>query len=112
MPGIQQITPLLKNVIDWVSRPAGEDVRCCRYQGKTAALLAASPGGFGGLRGLRHVREILSNIQVLVSPNQFALSAAHKAFAANGNLSNDRQAAMLKSCVEQFVSIAASQAEA
>ena len=64
------ITPLLKNTIDWLSRPGEGEPMLAAYQGKTAALLAASPGGFGGLRGLRHVREILSNISVLVTPNQ------------------------------------------
>ena len=44
------ITPLLKNVIDWVSRSAEGEAPLAAYRGKVAALMAASPGGLGGLR--------------------------------------------------------------
>lgn len=98
------ITPLLKNVIDWVSRPADENEGgLASYRGKTAGLIAASPGGFGGLRGLRHVREILSNIGVLVTPQQFALGSAHSAFDDQGQLSDSSKVEMLKKCVDQLV---------
>ena len=75
------ITPLLKNTLDWVSRPNGEESGLVPYQGKWAALVAASAGNLGGLRGLRHVREILTNLQVMVIPQQMALSQADKALA-------------------------------
>ena len=104
------ITPLLKNTIDWVTRPADEnDPPLSAFAGKTAALLAASPGGFGGLRGMRHVREILSNIGVLVCPSQFALAKAHEAFDSSGKLQDDRSSALLTSCVERFVIVARGQ---
>jgi NAD(P)H-dependent FMN reductase len=83
------ITPLLKNVIDWCSRREGDEKPLECYQGKTAALLSASPGGLGGLRGLVHVRAILGNIGVLVLPKQYALSGAGKAFDAEGNLTDE-----------------------
>ena len=70
------ITPLLKNTIDWVSRPAEGEPMLAAYQGKVAALMAASPGGLGGLRGLVHVRSILSSIGVIVLPDQIAVSRA------------------------------------
>jgi NAD(P)H-dependent FMN reductase len=83
------ISPLLKNVIDWVSRPsAGEQSLEC-FAGKTAGLLAASPGALGGLRGLVHLRSILGNIKVHVIPEQFALSQAHEAFDENGELRSE-----------------------
>ena len=84
------ITPLLKNTIDWVSRPEGDDPGLVAFQGKTAALLAASPGGLGGLRGLVSVRSILGNIGVVVLPKQHALSKAHEAFSGE-ELSDDGQ---------------------
>ena len=80
------ITPLLKNTIDWVSRKAEGEVPLQAYRGKVAALLSASPGGLGGLRGLVHVRSILSNIQVTVLPNQIAISNAAQAFDDEGKL--------------------------
>jgi NAD(P)H-dependent FMN reductase len=104
------ITPLLKNTIDWLSRPGSKDEpSLLAYRNKTACLLAASPGGFGGLRGLRHVREILSNIGVLVTPNQFALSSAHSALDESGKLSDENQTSRLEACVQQFVQTCANQ---
>ena len=58
---------------------------------------------------MRHVREIFANINVLVSPGQFALSKAHEAFDDSGNLSDDRQNGILNSCMKQFVDIASRQ---
>lgn len=85
------ITPLLKNTIDWVSRPAEGESRLAAYQGKVAALLAASPGELGGLRGLVHVRSILSSIGVIVLPDQMAVSKAHEAFDDEGQLKDEKQ---------------------
>ena len=51
-----------------------------------AALVSASPGGLGGLRGLVHVRSILGNIQVTVLPDQIAISNAGQAFDDEGQL--------------------------
>ncbi len=80
------ITPLLKNTMDWVSRASAEIPGLAAYRGKVAGLLAASPGALGGLRGLVHVRSILSSIGVIVLPDQVAVSKAHEAFDANDQL--------------------------
>jgi NAD(P)H-dependent FMN reductase len=71
------ITPPLKNTIDWVSRPSPAEPDLQPFRGKTAALLATSPGALGGIRGLVHVRAILSGIGVLVLPDQLAVPKAH-----------------------------------
>jgi NAD(P)H-dependent FMN reductase len=82
------ITPLMKNVLDWVSRPggAGGGGPLVAFDGKVAGLVAASPGGLGGLRGLAHVRQILANMRVLVIPQQHALARARDAFDNDGAL--------------------------
>ena len=85
------ITGVLKNAIDWASRPEeGEPPLVC-FTDKVAALMSASPGGLGGLRGLSHVRSILTNIGVLVLPNQVAVSKAEEAFGPDGSLKNAKQ---------------------
>ena len=56
------------------------------FKGKAAALMSASPGGLGGMRGLVTVRSILINIGVLVWPGQVAVRSAHDAFAVDGSL--------------------------
>ncbi|MEO2018758.1 MAG: NAD(P)H-dependent oxidoreductase [Fuerstiella sp.] len=90
------ITPLLKNVIDWVSRPAEGEASLAAYRGKVAALMAASPGGLGGLRGLVHVRSILSSIGVIVLPDQIAVSRAFDAFDDDGQLKDEKQQARVQ----------------
>ncbi len=74
------ISGVLKNAIDWVSRPAEGEPPLVAFAGKVAALLSASPGSLGGLRGLVHVRAILGNIRVIVLPDQVAIPAAFQAF--------------------------------
>ncbi|MHC4948537.1 MAG: NADPH-dependent FMN reductase [Planctomycetota bacterium] len=78
------ITAALKNAIDWVSRPReGEPPLAC-FAGRVAALMAASPGGLGGLRGLVTVRAILGSIRVIVLPEQVAVPAVHEALDEDG----------------------------
>jgi chromate reductase, NAD(P)H dehydrogenase (quinone) len=85
------ITALLKNTIDWASRPvAGEAPLAC-FSGKAALLMSASPGALGGLRGLVHVRAILGNLGMLVLPSTISISKAHEAFADDGSLKDPQQ---------------------
>jgi len=79
------VTGVWKNVIDWVSRPAtdNEPMLHC-FTGKIAGIMSASPGALGGLRGLVHVRAILENINVMVIPDQIAISQAMSAFTPDG----------------------------
>ena len=51
--------------------------------------MSASPGRFGGVRGLAVLRLILSNIGVFVLPDQVLLPRAHEAFAEDGTLRNE-----------------------
>lgn len=83
------ISPLLKNALDWVSRKVGDEPPLVAYTGKAAAILSASPGRLGGLRGLVHIRSILGNLGVLVLPEQIAVGSATSAFDDNGDLVND-----------------------
>ncbi|OZA27137.1 MAG: NADPH-dependent FMN reductase [Marinobacter sp. 34-60-7] len=74
------IPPLLKNTIDWVSREWQGESGLAPYQNKVAAIMAASPGTFGGMRMLPHLRQILNTLGVLVLPGQFSLPHADQAF--------------------------------
>lgn len=100
------ISPLLKNTIDWVSRPRQGDKPLAAFTGKTAALLAASPGALGGLRGLVHVRSILGNIGVHVIPSQAAVSNAGQMFDDSGTLTDAKTADRVATVVQQLVETA------
>lgn len=84
------ITAALKNVIDWVSRPAAGEAPLACFVGKVAGIMSTSPGALGGLRGLVHLRAILGNIQVLVLPDQVAVPRAHEAFDDHGQLRDSK----------------------
>jgi len=101
------VTALMKNTLDWISRQDGEQSGLAPYKGKVAALLAASPGGFGGMRGLTHLRHILQNFNVLVLSEQFVLPRAHEAFAADGSLKEAKQLAAVSALVQKLVTVAA-----
>ncbi|WNZ25599.1 NAD(P)H-dependent oxidoreductase [Leptolyngbya sp. NK1-12] len=85
------VTPLLKNAIDWASRPVAGEAPLAAFADKVAGIMSASPGGLGGLRGLVHLRSILGNIRVLVLPEQVAVMKAHEAFNPDGTLKDPQQ---------------------
>ena len=91
------VTGVLKNAIDWASRPAPDEAPLACFVGKVASLMSASPGALGGLRGLVHLRAILGNIGVIVLPDQISIPKAHEAFHPDGSLNDaKRQAAVEK----------------
>lgn len=85
------ITPVLKNAIDWASRPGEKEPPLAAFVDKVAAIMSASPGALGGLRGLVTVRSILGNIKVIVLPDQIAVPKAYEAFNLNGSLVDPKQ---------------------
>lgn len=98
------VTAVLKNAIDWASRAESDDEpSLSAFRGKAVALLSASPGALGGLRGLVHLRSILGNLGMHVLPDQFALSKAHEAFDAEGQLLGDRARQQVKGLAEALV---------
>lgn len=100
------ITPLLKNSIDWASRPAPGEKPLQAFRGKVCGLMSASPGALGGLRGLVHVRSILGNIGVLLVPDQVAVGTANSAFIDDGtDLPDGPSKNMLKNLVSEVVRV-------
>ena len=73
-------TALLKNALDWMSRPNGFP------SGKVAALVSASPGLLGGVKSQLSLQIVLNKLGVHVIPESFALGAAHQFFDAEGGL--------------------------
>ena len=85
------ISGVLKNAIDWASRASRDnEPRLAAYQGKYAAIMATSPGGLGGMRGLVFLRLLLGNLGVLVLPDQQAVPNAHQAFGADAALKDEK----------------------
>lgn len=84
-------TALLKNTIDWLSRPdrtrpAGPSP----FAGKAAALVSASPGLLGGTRSQIALQMVLHKLGTVVIPAAFALGTAHQAFGEDGRLLDEK----------------------
>lgn len=82
------ITPLLKNTIDWVSRPTEGETPLTGLRGKVVGLVSASPGRLGGLRGLSFLRSFLENIAMMVIPDQVAVGEADQYFDEGDSLTD------------------------
>lgn len=96
---------LLKNTIDWISRPGPDDAEIPDpYKNKTAAIAASSPGGLGGMRVLIPLRMLLGNIGVHVVPNQVSVNFVSKAFNDDGSLSNNAQLGLMDAALDQLIS--------
>lgn len=67
------IPAVLKNAIDWASRPNGDLKTGDCFRGKVAAIISASPGGFGGIRCHPHLRGILTSLLVNTLPSEIAV---------------------------------------
>jgi chromate reductase len=97
-------SPLLKNSLDWISRPHTEnEPSLWTFTGKVAALGSVAPGALGGLRGLVPLRMMLGNIGVTVVPNQVAISNGFSAFDDAGALKNGQQSQMLQATLDQLI---------
>ncbi len=99
------ISGVLKNSIDWASRSVPGEAPLACFTNKVVALLSASPGALGGLRGLVHVRSILGNIKVLVLPDQIAISKADESFNPDGSLKDAKKQAAVQNIGSQLAKI-------
>jgi NAD(P)H-dependent FMN reductase len=91
----------LKNAIDWVSR-----IKPGVLNGKSALLLAASNGQFGGIRGLWQLRIPLEGCGVHVYPDMFALPWAEKMFGEDGRLVEPERQARLEAIIAGYLGTA------
>ncbi len=78
------IPGVLKNAIDWASRPPEQP-----FSGKPIALIGATPGGLGTSRAQYHLRQVFVylNGHLLNQPEVFISSAPSK-FDAQGKLTD------------------------
>ena len=94
--------PLLKNTLDWVTRvrakgESGLEV----FKTRVFAISGASPGYYGGMRSLLHLRQVLEiGMGATVIPQQIALPRAMDAFETDGSLKDQAQQKLCASVVE------------
>ena len=80
------IPGVLKNAIDWASRPYGDSA----WEGKPVAVMGASVGGQGTSRAQYHLRQVFVflNMYPLNRPEVMITNAAQR-FDAEGNLTDE-----------------------
>jgi len=112
--GVLFITPeynrsvpgVLKNAIDWASRPYGQN----SFKGKTVGMIGASISPVGtavAQSDLRHIVAFL-NMKLVAQPEIYVANAMELSFDENGVLTDERWLKNLKAYMEAFVaSIAA-----
>ena len=102
------VTPLFKNTIDWASRPVAAGAAGLDWaRNKPVALVSASNGALGGLRGLYHARWVLQTCGMIVIPQQKALSKAATAFDEAGNLADPKERDAVHAVAKALVDLAA-----
>jgi NAD(P)H-dependent FMN reductase len=98
------VTPLLKNTLDWVSRVRQEGESGLEvYRTRVFAIAGASPGNYGAMRSLLHLRQILEvGLGASVIPQQIAVPRAMDAFEQDGSLKDHALQTNCKHVVEQL----------
>ena len=103
------VPPLIKNMIDWVTRvrDRGEPPNTM-FKRRAFAIASVSRAAHGGIRGLMALRQILElGCGALVIPEQVAVAHEDQAFDERDNLKDQGAAGALKALVRQLVQVAA-----
>ena len=80
------VSGVLKNAIDWASRPYGESA----WTGKPAAMMGASTGNLGTARAQYHLRQILVTLDMpVVNQPEVMIGNAAQRFDQDGRLTDE-----------------------
>jgi chromate reductase len=94
MPGV------LKNAIDWASRPYGDSA----WNGKPAAIMGAATGSGGTMRAQYHLRQsmVFLNMHPVNQPEVMITFAAKK-FDEAGNLTDEKTLDLINKLLESLI---------
>ena len=85
------VPPLVKNTVDWVSRVKSDSQgSLAPFTHKVFALASASPGRYGGMRGLYHLRASLMAVGALIITEQLSIGFAANAFDEMDRLTDEQ----------------------
>jgi chromate reductase len=100
------IPGVLKNALDWASRPFPNN--CLR--GKPVGVMGASTGLFGAVWAQADLRKVLKAIGASVLEVELPVPAAHDAFTADGRLRDRRLRVTLAGIVDGLLELTAKRA--
>jgi chromate reductase len=91
---------VLKNAIDWASRPYGDSA----WTKKPVAVMGASVGTLGTARAQYHLRQMFVFLNMYaVNQPEVMISQAHKHFDAEGNLVDEAAKKLIRQLLEELV---------
>jgi chromate reductase len=91
---------VLKNAIDWASRPYGDSA----WNGKPAAIMGASLGAIGTARAQYHLRQILVYLNMFpINHPEVMIGNAAARFDKEGNLTDDTTQDFIRQLLEHLV---------
>ena len=97
----RSLPAVLKNAIDWGSKPSAENV----WKGKPAAITGTSPGAIGTAVGQQHLRQILGDIGCLVMGGEAYVSFKPGLVDDDGTVTQEATRAFLKAYLDQFAAL-------
>src|SRR4029078_502330 len=91
---------VLKNAIDWASRPYGDSA----WSGKPVAIMGASIGTIGTARAQYHLRQtfVFLNMYAVSQPEVMGANA-HKRFDEEGKLTDDKTKELVGQLLSELV---------
>lgn len=93
---------VLKNAIDWASRPYGDSA----WNGKPAAIMGASVGALGTARAQYHLRQMFVFLNVFaVNQPEVMISNAAQRFDAEGNLTDETTKDYIRQLLRSLVDL-------
>jgi chromate reductase len=96
------IPGILKNAIDWATRPAGTSA----WAGKPAAIVGASPGALGTARAQYHLRQILVGLDMpTVNQPEVMVGGARDRFDTEGKLTDEKSRQLLSTLLSNLVGL-------
>jgi chromate reductase len=93
------IPGVLKNAIDWASRPYGDSA----WDGKPVALMSAALSMGGGVRAQYHLRQafVFLNMEAVLQP-EVAIGNAPKSFDEQGNLTDETSKKLIAQLLQKL----------
>jgi chromate reductase len=96
------IPGVLKNAIDWASRPYGDSA----WNGKVAAVMGASPGVIGTARAQYHLRQTFVFLNMFaVNQPEVMIGRAHERFDDQGNLKDETSKKLIGELLQNLVNL-------
>jgi len=97
------IPGVLKNAIDWASRPYGDN----SFEGKPVAVMSASPGMLGGVRAQIHLKQILQALDMhIVNKPEVILAFASRKIDGEGRLVDEAARKLMGELLKNLIALA------